>query len=191
MAEQEVTDQTPEDETRDPPVAARAGRRTNARHQVRQRAAVQRAEPRADTQRLVRTRRRTENRFHIDEAMIPPNASWEWKTAKVGAQPQDDHIGQLMDNHWRKVDKTKYPNLVTEKDGMILMERPLYLTQDARREDLAIALDQVERVSDSAIEAPSGTMTRSHASVKKNTVIKRDYNEVAIAGTGPDYGDPT
>lgn len=179
------------DEGSAPLPARRAGRPTNARHTVKRvRAETVRAEARPQTGRLQRKRRRTENPYDVPRELIPEGMSWEWKSESILGQRKDDHMAHLKDNHWRPVDQEKYPNLVCKKDGMVLMERPKYLTQDARREDLDIALERVQSVAQNVTETPSGQMTRAHPSVRANSRVHRDYN-VAIAGDEPSYSDPT
>lgn len=173
------------------PPKRRAGRPPHARMQATAaRPGAERPEPRPEGPRLQRKRRRTENRFHIDPALIPPGMSWEWKAEKVLGQQQDDHLAQLRENHFKPVDQGKHPSVVVRKDGMILMERPLYLTQDAKREDLQAAIDQVRSVGATINDTPSGTMTRNHPSARANTRINRGY-DIPIAGDDANYQEPT
>lgn len=131
-----------------------------------------RAEPLERTERLTRTRKKADDRFHIDPKMVPAGVSYEWKRKSCYGAPDTDHITNLMDNHWAAVPQSRHPNLVTEKDGMILMERPEYLTREAQVEDYNEAMGEVIRVSQGLTDTPAGTFTREHPSAKRVSGIK-------------------
>lgn len=132
--------------------------------------------------RLVRRRSRVDDKFHINTRKVPEGWSYEWKRDKCYGQPDTDHQVNLRENHWTPVPATRHPEMMPvdwegpiSKDGMVLMERPQYLTDDARDEDLAIARDQV-RVKEAQLgQTPGGTFTRDHPSVQRITRVKRSY----------------
>lgn len=151
-------------------------RRRSPRAKARQEE-VRENDPRAaDGPRLFRRRRKTEDRFWIDPKVIPAGVDYNWKRASTRGLPDTEHINNLRENHWAPVPASRHAGVITEKDGMILMERPLYLSQEAQREDLGIALDQVQSVSNAIVDTPNGTMTRNHPSVRARTVHNRSYN---------------
>jgi hypothetical protein len=91
----------------------------------------------------------------------------------------------LRENHWTPVPADRHPEMMpvghqgpVAKDGMILMERPAYLTEDARQEDLEIARDQVRVKEQQLGHTPSGTFTRNHPSVQRISQIKRSYGPI-------------
>ena len=165
--------------TTDPkaPRANRIGRPQTARLRatpVRQEA--QRQEPLQREGRLKRNRKRTDDKFYVSKEIIPTGVSYEWKSAKCWGADMRDHMTNLLDNNWKPVPHDRHPGLVVEKEGMILMERPDYLTIEAHMEDYNIAMDQVQGVGNSIVETPQGHLTRQHPSAEKvNRVnIKRD-----------------
>lgn len=138
----------------------------------------------AGEQRLTRKRKRTEDRTYIDPAIIPEGWSYEFKRASVFNKPDTNHLNNLMDNHWSPVPADRHANLVVEQDGLILMERPSYLTLEARQEDFDVAIGEVQRVTKGLLATPQGTMTRDHESVQRVTKVNRE-RDLAIR-TRPD-----
>ena len=174
-----MTTAIPEDdfaELADAPLE-RAGRGASARI-IR---APQRAEPvreanrTADT-RLQRSRKRTEDPFFVDTRIIPPGISYEWKAESSYGKENREHMANCHDNHWRAVPEDRHPGLVTRKDGQVLMERPAYLTQDARQEDYDIALGQVRGIQGKLGETPDGQLSRAHPSARNASRLNVDHS---------------
>lgn len=166
----------------------RRGRPPTARFQPpsepnREDPTAQSAEPATVTGvRLQRNRKRTEDKFHFPKKLVPKGWDYEWKSESVKGMPMADHINNLRDNHWSFVPQDRHPNYLVKKDGMILMERPKYLTDDARREDLEMALNQVESVRTGIQGTPSGTMPR------RGTKVQTGY-DMPIPDGGGDIGE--
>lgn len=170
----------------------RAGRPANARIQRPSLSARDEAEQAGpgDTivdadGRLVRRRRRVDDKFYVHPSKVPHGWSYEWKRSMVYGQPDTDHQVNLRENHWTPVPADRHPEMMpvghngpVAKDGMILMERPAYLTEDARQEDLEIARDQVRVKEQQLGHTPSGTFTRNHPSVQRISQIKRSYGPI-------------
>lgn len=153
----------------------RAGRPQTARIQ---RAPIRpepaREEIRADGERVMRRRRRTEDKFYIDPKVIPTNTSYEWKRTKCFGQPDSDHQVDLRENGWKPVPAHRHPSMMPdghtgaiEKNGQMLMERPKYLTQEARQEDYDIAREQVRSKEAAIGKADPGTFDRPLARINK------------------------
>ena len=106
------------------------------------------ASPPTDAPRLHR-RRRTADPFYIDPRLIPPGFSYEWKRESIFGQPDGEHQIGLRENHWRAVPAARHPELASAGDtvirrgGSLLMERPKYLTDEARLEDIHEAMKPV------------------------------------------------
>lgn len=161
---------------RAPPRATPVDRRTQSED---------RGEPRAETrpteERLYRNRPDDGYDYSIDLSIVPAGWSYEWKRRSVFGKPDTRHMNGLGQNHWKDVPASRHPDVATEEptgsivvDGMVLMERPLYLTKEARQESLVKAHDQVRSVSDRLGATPSGTMTRNHATAK--AMVNRSYD---------------
>ena len=135
-----------------------------------------RDEPLERGERLTRRRKRTEDRLYVDPAIIPDGVSYEWKAKTIFGAENKQYMAALMENHWRPVPPDRHPGLVTEIYGSILMERPAYLTMDARQEDFDVAMNEVIGVSQGLRDTPSGTMTRNHPSAQRATRVNREFS---------------
>ena len=128
----------------------------------------------ATGERMKRTRKRTEDKFYIPAAIIPPGWTYEWKAQTILGKSNLDHMNNLKDNHWKPVPADRHPRYLVEKDGQILMERPKYLTDEARREDLNLALEQVQSVRTGVASGPQGTAPR------KGVNIRTGYDDALV-----------
>jgi hypothetical protein len=139
-------------------------------------------------QRLTR-HPRSENRFHIDPAMIPDGSSYEWKRLSVFDKEDRQHQVHLARNHWVPVPAGRHPELSGEApdskksiviDGLILMERPSYLTDEAHEEDQRNAFDQVGTQMQRLQQTEPGTFERDTPQVKRSVeplVVPDDMQE--------------
>jgi hypothetical protein len=170
----------------------RLTRPVNARTQRPQLSARDEAELGAETVngvdgegRLVRRRRRVDDKFYVHPSKVPDGWSYEWKREEVYGMRDVTHQVNLRENHWTPVPAARHPEMMPigdegpiRKDGMVLMERPLYVTQDAREEDYKWAIEQVRGKESQIRNTPGGTFTRDHPSVDKIARIKRSYGPV-------------
>jgi hypothetical protein len=65
-----------------------------------------------------------------------------------------------------------------QRDGMILMERPTEIVEEARAIELRRARNQVRAKEEQLSGTPDGTMTRDHARVKPK--ISKGYEPIPI-----------
>jgi hypothetical protein len=168
----------------------RAGRPDTARIQrapAREELREDDARTAAPAERMTRRRRRTEDAFRIDRSMIPHGSSYEWKRKATYGAPDPDHQVNLRENGWRPVPSSRHPHLMpdghngpVEKNGMVLMERPSYLTEEARQEDYEIAIEQVHGKEAQINDTPAGHFSREHPSARRNTGIKKSYEPMPI-----------
>ncbi len=167
----------------------RAGRPAGARVRAaaRQPAASGETEPQRSGQRLQRTRTRSREPFYVDPKIIPTGVSYEWKRQSAYGMPDPEHMTNMRENHWKPVPADRHPHLAQdgtkgtiERSGQILMERPLYLTQEAQREDWETAMGEVEKKERQLRDTPDGTLTRNHPSVEKVTRLGRTYEAIPI-----------
>lgn len=102
---------------------------------------------------LSRKRGSNVDRFYIPPHIVPPGYTYEWKREFLYGQRDDAHITHLHDNGWRPVVHGAHkgyfsaisdPNEIIRRDGMMLMERPIELTRQAREEEQQAARLLVE-----------------------------------------------
>lgn len=93
------------------------------------------------------------SKFDFDRSKIPPGWSYEFKKASIYGQEDRQYHLSLLRNHWRPVPGSRHPELVGSGagdhpiiiEGLMLMERPEYLTEEAKREDFVKGQGQMEQ----------------------------------------------
>lgn len=133
---------------------------------------------------------KSDSRFDVDPSLIPDGMSYQWNVDSVMgntdiARPQAIHMAR---NHWKPVPARRHPELSGWREGMpggdaailiggqMLCERPSYLTDEARDEDLRNAKNQVGQQIQRLGLAPAGTAPRETADGRTMATAKRDYN---------------
>lgn len=127
------------------------------------------AEPR------VRTRRRratvSEDQFFIPMEEIPEGLNYEWKRWENVGQQDPFYIAQMREQGWEPVNPKRHPNWVPPgykephiiKGGQILMERPMELTLEARKELRQLSRRQVREAEQRLGMTPKGELPRDEA----------------------------
>lgn len=88
-------------------------------------------------------------KFDIPPGMVPPGMSYEWKRLTNLGMEDKTHQLAMRRNHWTPVPAGRHPEMYGEGqgpviiDGLMLMERPAYLTEEARLEDAQNAIGQL------------------------------------------------
>jgi hypothetical protein len=133
-------------------------------------------------ERLVR-HSRTADRFYVDPARIPDGMSYEWKRQTYVGKEDRTYQTMLAGNHWTPVPASRHPEITDEGgdkqiivDGLTLMERPKYLTDEAHAEDKQQARrqvgDQMERLQQDIGQAPGVPKTP--------TTVARTYERTEV-----------
>ena len=103
--------------------------------------------------------------------VIPDGWTYEWKTAQVYGQDQQSRMLEFRRTGWEEVPTRRHPEMMPLgtsepfiiRKGMILMERPLEITQEMKRRDDKNARDAVRQKADQLGQAPPGTFQRQDA----------------------------
>jgi hypothetical protein len=115
--------------------------------------------------------------FYIDPRIIPDGWSYEWKRhTTLGAQDPSYQVS-LARGGWESVPAHRHPELMPdnwkgtaiERKGMILMERPLEITEQVKARELRKAREQVGQKEQQLYGAPPGTFQRDN---KGNPLVK-------------------
>lgn len=110
------------------------------------------------------------DKFYIDPRIIPDGWSYEWKTFTVlGKENPSEQVANAR-RGWEAVPCARHPELMPinyrgetiEREGMILMERPLEITNEAKARDLRIARAQVRGKEEQLGGAGVGQFERSN-----------------------------
>jgi hypothetical protein len=115
--------------------------------------------------------------FPIDQ--IPEGSSYEWKRFSVFGKEDPFYLSKMRDQGWEPVDPKMHANLLPPgykephiiKDGMILMERPIELTQQARKEMRQDAITQVRDAENRLGRGGDEEMERLKPSLQKEMMI--------------------
>lgn len=125
----------------------------------------------------VRTRARkstvNENPFDLPLSEIPEGSNYEWKRWSISGQHDPFYIASQRQQGWEPVNPKRHPTWVPPgynephivKDGMILMERPMELTLEARKELRQMSKQQVTEAEQRLGMTPKDTATRELADV--------------------------
>lgn len=117
----------------------------------------QREEQRAEV-RLELPDEDTGSKFYIDPSKIPDGQSYQWQ--RVSTYGKDDRPEQVRSArfHWRPVPAKRHPELAGHAagdeavviDGLMLCERPAYLTEEAQKREVkkarALTANHFERL---------------------------------------------
>lgn len=125
--------------------------------------------------------------FFVEPGIIPDGWSYEWKVKTVLGAEDPAHQVALQRKGWEIVPASRHPemmplgytgNMITRK-GMILMERPLSITEEARMAEHRRARLQVRAKEEQLSASKPGEFERSN---KGNdlTKIKKGYEAMPI-----------
>ena len=112
--------------------------------------------------------------FYISPSDIPEGWSYEWKRHLLLGAEDPTYAVQLARMGWEPVPASRHPHMMPsgwskntiERKGLILMERPREVVEEARRLRDRAARDQVRAKEAQLSGTPEGTMTRDHAQVR-------------------------
>ena len=125
--------------------------------------------------------------FYIDPSDIPDGWSYEWKRRTVLGAEDPAYQVALARSGWEPVPTSRHPSYMPmggdypfiERKGMILMERPLEITQDARDNELRKARAQVRQKEAQLNSAEGGQFERTN---KDQSLVKvrKSYESIPI-----------
>ena len=144
----------------------------------------------------VRTRTRTSltvgpptHDTYINFQNIPKDISLNWKLFTANGKEYPFYLQAMRKQGWEPVNPQEHPDWlmlppgykedVVIVDGLILMERPIELTNQARAEERQLARRQIREAEQRLGVTPKDTMTRDHEAVKPK-VIREMMRPIAI-----------
>lgn len=124
--------------------------------------------------------------FYIPPDVIPDGWTYEWKRYSTYNEIDSSHIREQERKGWAFVPSSRHPNMMAIGDngniilrkGLVLMERPSEIVDEARMIERRRAADQVRAKEQQLAGTPEGTMTRDHAKAKPQ--IKKSYEAIPI-----------
>lgn len=123
--------------------------------------------------------------FYVNPSDIPDGWAYEWKRDTVLNQEDPAYQVSLARAGWEPVPADRHPSYMPKgkfdsirRKGMVLMERPQVIVDEARERELRKARDQVQVKEAQLNSTPDGQFGRDDPRVKPK--IKRGY-EAPIA----------
>lgn len=125
--------------------------------------------------------------FYIDPHDIPDGWDYEWKAKFVMGQEQATHILALRRAGWEEVPTSRHPSYMPmgsdlpyiERKGMVLMERPKEITDEARSRELRKARLQVRHKEEQLNSAAGGQFDRSNKD-QSLVNIRKSYESIPV-----------
>jgi hypothetical protein len=124
--------------------------------------------------------------FYIPLDLIPDGWTYEWKRYSTYNEIDSSHIREMERKGWSFVPSSRHSNMMAIGDtgniilrkGLVLMERPTEIVDEARLIERRRASEQVRSKEAQLSGTPEGTMTRDHAKAKPQ--IKKSYESIPI-----------
>ena len=125
--------------------------------------------------------------FFVEPGIIPDGWTYEWKTKTILGAEDPAHQVKLARDGWEAVPANRHPEMmpagykgveITRK-GMILMERPMEITEEVRQLELRRARLQVRAKEEQLSAAPAGQFERSNKG-NEMAKIKKGYEAMPI-----------
>jgi hypothetical protein len=142
----------------------------------------------------VRTRTRNssishEDPYYVDLSKVPPDVDVNWKRFSNVGEEYPFYIARMREQGWEPVNPQENPDWVPVppgydktniiKGGLILMERPMRLSDEAKAENKIAAKQQVREAEQRLGLTPADTMTRDHEGAKPR-IVKEMMRPIAI-----------
>lgn len=126
----------------------------------------------------------------VDEFKLPPAPdgwTYEWKAKAILGQVNHAHMTELYRQGWEEVPTYRHPeemplqgdHPVIERKGMVLMQRPTVIVEEARYQQMLKAKNQV-RFKEEQLKGPpeGGLGHRDHAQVKPR--ISKGFEPIPV-----------
>ena len=125
--------------------------------------------------------------FYFNVADVPDGWTYEWKRKITAGAEDPAYQVSLARMGWEPVPADRHPHMmpstgkyaIIERKGMVLMERPRELSDEARMIELRKARQQVNNKKSQLSNAPDGQFGRDHSSVRPK--ISTSYEPIPIA----------
>jgi len=123
--------------------------------------------------------------FDIDRTIVPDGWDYEWKTLTVYNQENPAYQVKLAATGWEPVPAKRHPELMPDgwkgqtitREGLILMERPLVVTEAVRAIERKKAADQL-RVKELQLgHVPEGQFERQNPKTGESLIKVQRHTE--------------
>jgi hypothetical protein len=126
--------------------------------------------------------------FYIDPAEIPDGWEYEWKRRTVLGQEDPAYQVAVARAGWEPVPASRHPSFMPlnskqvtiERKGMILMERPKEISDEARQAEIRKARMQVRQKEQQLNSAPDGQFGRQKSDGTGLVKVSKSYEPIPI-----------
>jgi hypothetical protein len=125
--------------------------------------------------------------FYVDLSTIPAGWTYEWKTHTVLGKEDPAAQVALARTGWTPVPASRHPEMMPKgyadsvilRKGLMLMERPEEITNEAKENDYRRARNQVRVKEQQLSSAPQGQFERDNSGAPLAN-IKKSYTPVVV-----------
>jgi len=125
--------------------------------------------------------------YYIDPSIVPDGWSYEWKRKFVMGQEDPTYQLTLIQGGWEPVPASRHRGMmpsdtkynVIERKGMVLMERPLEITNQVKHFEFRKAHEAVSSQEEKGVDSKKGLLDRPDARVRPN--INKAYAPIDIS----------
>ncbi len=129
----------------------------------------------------------TTDEFYVDPDIVPPGWTYEWKRKITMGAEDPAYQVHLRKAGWEPVPTARHPELmpldgrypVIERKGMVLMERPKEINDEAQHREYQKARNQVRQKEQQLSSADSGQFERSNKG-DSLVKVKKTFEHVPI-----------
>lgn len=126
--------------------------------------------------------------FYFDRSKIPEGWDYEWKVLTVYGKEYPAEMTKMARTGWTPVPRERHPEEMPkgsgiptiEREGQILMERPLEVSKYMREKDNQGARDQVQQKLEQLSNAPPGQLERRDAHGKSLAKVRRTVEPMRV-----------
>jgi hypothetical protein len=128
------------------------------------------------------------DKFYIPTGEVPDGWDYNWKRKTIYNQEDPAYQVTLARGGWTAVPSNRHPGMMPsgwkgqtiERDGMILMERPMAISDLVRQKDRRAARDQVRAKEQQLSAAPPGTMETEFSDPRTKPNIRKSYEAMPV-----------
>ncbi len=128
----------------------------------------------------------------VEPSEIPDGFTVEWKRVSIYGQEDKKHIINTEKDGWEPAHPKDFPSLVGknhsgnyilggQSNDLMLMIRPVELTEEARREDYQRAVGQVNTKFQEIGMSKPGELPREDSTGKKLVKVARSYERIPVS----------
>lgn len=131
-----------------------------------------------------------EDRLKVPRELIPEGWDYQWITDSILGQPQPQRRARFERRGWRPVPAKRHDGMFMpigydgeiNVDGVVLMERPIEYTRQARKKEAMKAAEQVyvREAQMRGGDMPGVAFDTQHPSARSATRISKAYERVVV-----------